>query len=153
MQQDLDQSCPIPYDPAKNTTWIFHPRRTQLTAVEKDLGFRIRPESTTINNMTIMADAGDRFLIHTGTYRETFSQYSSNFTEDLSIIGIGGKCIIHNYGSRAWSINENACNGKVIPVNGRKWRNDDEYDTVSGRLFLQNVIIEIKRISPLNEYI
>lgn len=83
-----DQSF-VTYDETKNTTYIIRHPKSNLTSIEKDMGFKKFPtnsaDDSTITFHISKYLNGDRFIIFPGSY-ECIKQF--NFNKDLSIIGI-----------------------------------------------------------------
>eukprot|EP01084_Bolivina_argentea_P277017 472782_1 len=88
LQQRLDDECPISYDKQLNTTWIVDHRRSKLTAVEKELGFK-GPSILIIATMDIQNC--DRIFVHSG---RCLAQGAYFIDKNTAIVGVGGQAII-----------------------------------------------------------
>ena len=92
LQESLDKKLPDPYK-STNRVIIVHPFRTQLTSIEKKLGF-----SGPINNMPSainMLKSGDRLYFHDGTY-EFEDCHFNDFEVNALAIGLGHNVVIRD---------------------------------------------------------
>ena len=101
LQRSLDQTSVIPYN-NRNHTWIVHPKATQLSQVEIDLGF-----AGLINDLqdafVALAVSGDRLFLHEAIHY-VVDQKRSPLNVDISIVGLGNNAVIASSDSNLGTI-------------------------------------------------
>lgn len=93
--QTIDENSPISYNKTTNQTWILHPKRTRLTRIEKQFGFKGPKNTLDMKSDSFYGQPNDRYLLHPDCY-----DCSDSIGEQCSIIGICPKVRIRTNGGR-----------------------------------------------------
>ena len=122
LNKKLNQNSPIPYNSAKNTSWILSKPIRPLTKIDKDLGFKMSPTGNV--GLTIRHDckSGDRLFLHNGIFKD-----NGWIDKDVSIIGVGG-----NGGQSVIKISTNDSNSCWSIVDYTEYR--------SFQIYIENVV-------------
>merc|ERR1712228_861385 len=115
------------------STWIIHPKRTQLSEFEQDLGFK-GPLKNIGDALQNHCDDGDRLLIHDGIYDSHIALYTT--CKGFHLVGLGKNVLFKNI--------SNGCTHFFIDRNNMKTEfifENLEFDEAYLRIFGNNKII------------